>query len=264
MLVFPQFATGSVGMYPLRRRRSARTVRNQMADGSEVKYTDPDWAVWEWELLATGLTESEWLALRSLHQAVQGRRGTFTFLEPAGNLLLQSEDPTAAEWNNDPQIGVTSGMDDPWGTTRAVRVLNSGGADQDVAQDLAVPGDFQYVLSVWARSVGGDGVSLVAETSGGSAVRLFALSAGWQRIQMRVGLGQSTESVRFGARVAAGKQVDLCGMQVEAQPSASAYQKTGARGGVHSAARFVDDVLTCRARSTDVFDASVRVTSRGN
>ena len=264
MYVFPQFTTGSVGMYPLRRRRSARTVRNVLADGSEVKYTDPDWALWEWELLATGLTGNEWLALQTLHQNVLGRRGTFTFLEPAGNLLLQSEDPSAAEWNNDPQIGVTTGIDDPWGTTRAVRILNSGAADQDVAQDLAVPGDFQYVLSVWARSVGGDGVSLVAETTGGSAVQAFSLSSAWQRIHMRIALGQATQSVRFGARVAAGKQVDLCGMQAEAQPDASAYQKTGSQGGVHSSARFLDDVLTCRAQSTDVFDVSVRVASRGN
>lgn len=81
---------------------------------------------------------------------------------------------------------------------------------------------------------------------------------------MPVALGQSTESVRFGARIETGDEVDLFGMQVEAQPGVGGYQKTGPQGGVHSAARFMDDVLPVRAQSTDVFDASVRVVSKGS
>lgn len=264
MLVFPQLAPGSMAVYPIRRQRRLRTVVNRLADGSAVDYLDPDWLIWEWTLEMRGLSEVEWEAIHTLHTSMQGRLGSFTFLEPAGNLLKQSELFDAPEWNNDPLISATPGIDDPFGTMRAMRALNTAGAAGEVAQDLSVPGDFVYALSVWARSVGGSNVALVAETTGASTIRAFTLTSEWKRLEMPVALGQSTESVRFGARIETGDEVDLFGMQVEAQPGVGGYQKTGPQGGVHSAARFMDDVLPVRAQSTDVFDASVRVVSKGS
>ena len=81
---------------------------------------------------------------------------------------------------------------------------------------------------------------------------------------MPVDLGGSSESVTFGAVLAAGGSADLFGMQVEAQPGVSTYQKTGARGGVHSRARFDGGIFSVRAQGTDVYDAVVRIVSKGS
>ena len=44
----------------------------------------------------------------------------------------------------------------------------------------------------------------------------------------------------------------------------SDYKKTGTgAGAVYAKARFVDDQLTVRALSTDVYDAVIRVVSKG-
>ena len=262
MLVFPQLATGAAALYPLRRRTERRTVINTTADGSSVVYADPDYAVRKWDLQANGLRGEEWDAVEALFDAVKGPLGTFTFLEPAGNLLAKSEEFSAAEWDNDPLIGTTAGIDDPFGGTRATRVLNSSSALAGVKQNLPVPGTFQYAMSVWARAVGAAGVTLAAMTAGGSGSVDFALSSTWRRVSAPVDLSQATESVTFAALLGPGDSVDLFGMQVEAQPAASAYQKTGARGGVHSHARFASTVSSVRAHGTDVYDALIQIVSR--
>src|SRR6185437_311981 len=101
--------------------------------------------------------------------------------------------------------------------------------------------------------------TLTASTTGGSAGRALALSGTWQRISMPVNLGQSTVSVMFGAQLDAGASVDLFGMQVEAQLTASDYKMTGTQGGVYSSARFAADELTATAQSRDVYDAVIRM-----
>jgi hypothetical protein len=77
-----------------------------------------------------------------------------------------------------------------------------------------------------------------------------------------VALGAATTSVTFGAQLDAGATVDLFGMQVEAQPAASAYKMTGESGGVYTNARFVEDALTVTAESTDVYNATIGILSR--
>jgi hypothetical protein len=79
---------------------------------------------------------------------------------------------------------------------------------------------------------------------------------------MPVAIGIATESVKFGVRFFG--TVELFGMQVDAQPGAGGYQKTSAKGGVHAVARFDEDALTVRARGADVFDAVIRIVTKGS
>ena len=162
MLVFPQLVTGASALYPLKKTSIQRSAVNTLGDGTTVVFADPDGAALGWELHASGLTAAEASAIETLFQATSGMWQTFTFLDPAGNLLMQSEDLGATAWTNGGLIELTPGIDDPLGTTRATRVINAGGGPQEVAQTLAVPGNFQYCLSVWARTIGGSAVTLLA------------------------------------------------------------------------------------------------------
>ena len=98
-----------------------------------------------------------------------------------------------------------------------------------------------------------------ATTTGGSTTRSIALSNQWKRVSLEVALGLNTENVVFGVALDVGAIVDLFGMQVESQPGASDYKKTGGSGGVYAGARFAVDELTVTAKGTDVFDAVVRI-----
>jgi len=261
MLVFPQLASGSAAMYPVLRKNVTRTAVNVLSDGSTVVFADPDAASQEWELRPAGVTLEEAMAIETLFGAASGGLTTFTFLDPAGNLLVRSEEFSAPDWNNDPLISLTSGVTDPLGMTRATRVINTASAAGSVAQMVAIPGSFKYVLSVWAKTTGGSGVSLFARTEGGSTTKSFSLSSQWKRSSLRVELGQATENVTFGAELEPGASVDLFGMQLEAAPGVSDYKKTGAKAGVYATARFAGDELAVTARGTDIFDMVVRITA---
>jgi hypothetical protein len=264
MLVFPQLVTGASAVYPVTRRTIQRTVVNALPDGSAVVFADPDAAAAGWQLHASGMTLAEWNAIKTLFVATSGMWQTFTFLDPTGNLLADSEALNAGAWTNGGLIELTTSIADPFGTTRATRAINAGSSAESVAQILDIPGNFQYCLSVWARTVGTSGVALTISTTGGSAVKSFALNGTWTRISLSGNLAQSTTSVTFGAQLAAGASVDLFGMQVEAQLAASDYKMTETQGGVYAKARFAQDQLTVTAQSTDVYDAVISITSISN
>ena len=260
MLVFPQLSTGASALYPLTKTSRQRTVVNTLGDGTLDVYADPDARSLGWEIQAKGLTASEWEAIEALFEATSGRWQTFTFLDPAGNLLAESETFGASAWTNGALIDVTAGVSDPLGTARATLVTNAGAGTEGVGQTLPVPGNFHYCLSVWART--DSSTSLILSI--GSAAKTFALGTQWVRVSLSANLGLSTNSVTFSAQMSAGGTVDLFGMQVEAQLGASDYKQTGTSGGVYSNARFGADTVTVTAQGTDVYDAVVQIVNTEN
>src|SRR5579862_7689503 len=109
MLVFPQLTTGAAALYPVTKQRLQRSVVNALADGSTVVYADPNGAIAGWALRATGLTLAEWNAIEGLFAQSAGMAGTFAFLDPVGNLLLQSENFTAGAWTAGALVQLTAG-----------------------------------------------------------------------------------------------------------------------------------------------------------
>jgi hypothetical protein len=264
MLVFPQLSTGASGPYPLTKTSRQRSVVNTLGDGSTDVYADPDARSLGWELAAKGLTTAEWGAIEALFQAASGMWQSFTFLDPAGNLIAESESFGASSWTNGALISLTPGVIDPFGTIRATLVTNAGQATEAVAQTLPVPGNFHYCLSLWVSAGSVATVTLSISTTGGSATKNFTLGAQWARVSLTANLGQNTNSVTFGALVSAGGAINIFGMQVEAQLGASDYKQTGTRGGVYPNARFGGDTITVTAQGTDVNDAVIRIVNTEN
>src|SRR5215472_177805 len=113
MPVFPQ-----VTVYPITRQLNLRTVVNTLPDGSTVVFADSDAAANTWELQAKGLTAFEWASIETFFKSVSGQWQTFTFLDPTGNLLAESETFSAGAWTNGPLIQLTASVTDPFGTAR--------------------------------------------------------------------------------------------------------------------------------------------------
>ncbi len=243
-MTFPQLM-----LAPVTKKSLRRAVVNELADGHIDLFTDADAAAVAWEIAAKGMTAAEWAPVESLFAAVAGRWGSFTFLDPVGNLLAQSENFGVSPWVT--LLSLTPGVADPFGTSRATHVVNTGIVAQSIAQTLSVPSTYQYCLSVWAR---GSAVTLVI----GSATKTFAVGSQWTRVSM-TGSGAT-----FGVALEPGAAADLFGMQVDAQIAPSDYKRTGARGGVYEKARFADDRLTVTAQGTDVYDAVIRIMNTEN
>ena len=264
MLVFPQLSTGASTLYPVIKTVRQRCVVNTLGDGRTDLFADPAAASQGWQLHATGLTLNEWTAIEALFQATGGMWQPFTFLDPVGNLIAESESFGSPGWTNGPLINLTAGVADPFGTTRATHVVNAGQAAEAVAQALPVPGNFHYCLTVWARTDSGTSITLSISTTGGSVSKTFIVSTQWVRLSFAANLAQTTATVTFGAQLGAGGTIDLFGMQVEAQPGASDYKQTGVRGGIYTGARFGTDKITVTAQGPDLYDAVLQIVNTEN
>ncbi len=242
MLYFPQLM-----QFPVQKRRMERTAGMEAADGSEVKIADPAARVVEWRLELDGLTDAEWEGIEALFDAVEGRLGTFTFLDPFANLLAWSEDLGAACWAREGEVVL--GIADPLGGTGAAAVSGS------VRQSIAAPAALRYCLSAWVRSAGAS----VATLRIGACVRAFAAGAVWNRVEFSAQPGGVEETVEFAVETAGA--VEVFGLQVEAQAGASGYKKTGGRSGVHSNARFAEDRLERRGEAVNWNAARVGIVS---
>src|SRR6185295_571912 len=126
MLVYPQLRSNALGQYPIRRRRTLRTVINTAGDERTVRLTDPGAEMTEWRLEYRGLIESEAAALRAFFAQCEGTLNGVTFLDPAGNLLGWSETLSDAVWTRGPLLSVAGAIGDPLGGARASRLTNTG------------------------------------------------------------------------------------------------------------------------------------------
>ncbi len=259
MPYFPQLQSGATSQFPTRRRIEKRTVRAESPEGREWKAADGLWRRVEWRLELGGLTSAEWAAVEGLFHEVEGRRGSFTFLDPVGNLLAWSEELEREAWTKDPYLEITREVEDPWGTRRATRLRNTGPVPQKIEQALGAPGWFQYCVSVWMRSEVSGEATVFARTGTAAKNETVQVGGAWRRIVRPVKLTCADELVRFGIELGAGGEVEVFGLQVEAQGGASRYKKSGSRGGVYREARFAEDTLAVKAEGPECYACTVRV-----
>src|SRR5260370_4136456 len=187
MVGCPQISNGALAVYPVTKGIVRRSVVNLIEDGRSDVLSDPDAVFIGWELRQSGLTRAEWTAIETLFQQTSGKWGSFTFLDPTGNLLAQSESFGNPVWTNGPLLQLTPGIADPLGTLRATRVVNGSQADEAITQTLNVPGSFQYRLSACARTTAGSRVTLAVA----NVAKSFALGSPWQRVFVAANPGQA-------------------------------------------------------------------------
>src|SRR5579862_6218420 len=152
MIYFPQLSSGATGQFPIQRQRISRTAGNQSWQDYQVKLADPGAAMTKWHLSFGELSDQELAALETLFQAVEGSLTPFTFLDPADNLLVWSEQQDQPAWQADALLLVTGGVTDPLGGMAAYQIRNSSAATLLLQQSVDAPGSLEYCLSLYARS----------------------------------------------------------------------------------------------------------------
>jgi hypothetical protein len=263
MSAFPQLTTGASATFPIRKRRMSRTVVNESADGTRIALVDTAAAQVFWNLQFSCLTDAERDQLTSLFEEVEGRLHDFLFLDPTDNLLEWSETLSNSVWQRTSLLELTEGVSDPFGTTRASQLNNTGGAALRVEQTINVPGGYHYAFSVYARSGSAVPITMIREATDASASQVLTTGAAWKRYLLSGALPSSAEALTFAVEIGAGQLIDLFGLQVEPQGVASAYKVTTSRSGVYPAARFADDALTVITDAPNQHRCDVKVFARG-
>lgn len=264
MTYFPQMTTGAIGQYPLSLRRIQRTIVNECLDGQRIKLSDPGTALVRWQFDLRELIDAERNAIQQLFQSAEGRLNSFTLLDPTGNLLAWSEKLDEPVWQKSPALSVASGFPDPVGSSRATHVNNTSGTDLTLHQTLNAPGWFSYCLSVYSRSDQSSTLTMTQQTPAGISRRSFPLQGAWRRFALTAKSDTTAESISFGLEIANNASIDLFGIQVEAQPGASAYKRTASANGVYANARFNDDKLTITTYGPGRHACSLAIVSQPN
>jgi len=261
MLYYPQLSSGVLAQYPIAKQISYRTVINTLPDGRTITMADLNGAFVTWQLTYSGLSDAEWSAIEQLFTQVQGSYGTFTFADPAGNLLTWSEDPTQAVWEKDPLITVAGGFADSLGGTGAAQITNSAQAAQGLRQNIAAASAYQYCFSVYLRGDTPVSLQMVVSSASGQVTQTASVGTEWSRLTLPGNLGGSDSSVSFGVELPPGVRVYAFGFQAEAQPSAGLYRPTTDQGGVYSNSRFATDELRRVATGPNQNGAQVTILS---
>ena len=243
MAYYPQLSTGHVSQYPLKKTRTFRVIRNNLADGSAIQQLDLAPPITSWELHYSCLSDAERSELESFYIASEGRLHTFSLLDPSANLIRWSEDFSKSVWTIDAGLASSTGLASPNGGMNATRFTNPTPLPQRIRQVIDAPGDFHYCFSFHARSSGNDSISAIRQAVGVVKSDIVQLTASWQRYWYNGNLQQSSTTLSFGIELNGGGAAEFYGMQVMAQPGAGSYHKTMASSGIYRNMRFADDRL---------------------
>jgi hypothetical protein len=258
-LFFPQLLSGALAQYPIRKTRLVRTVKNALADGTGIFYPDPAAARMVWELRYSGLSAVDVQALQAHFAACVGSFRSFTFIDPTENMLVASSDLRAMSWQKDPALSVVAGSDGPEAGNAAFTITNSGQANQGLRQTSTVPTNYQYCLSAYCRSAQPTMVTLSRRGTVATDVTTCAISTEWTRVVSSGRLNDPSNGLTVEMIFPAGQQVQVYGLQLEAQIAPSRYRPTGSRGGVYVNAHWGVDELVVMAEALNLYSTAFTV-----
>jgi hypothetical protein len=229
-----------------------------LSDGSRVFWNDSGANRTSWLLRYSGLSDEDCKTLADFFDSTAGVLRSFTFVDPTANLLAWSADPSKSVWNADPMLQLSAGSDAPVGGGQSIRIINAGQAAQRLTQTLAAPAWFRYAFTLYARADVPSSVRLVRSTAGASASTAQMIGSAWDRVSGTGSLNTTSVSIDFGIELDPGAAVEVCAIQVEAQPNGSAYKRTEDQNGVYSA-RFDQDALEIIAEGPDQNSLSLQI-----
>jgi hypothetical protein len=258
-LYFPQLSSGAVAQYPIRKVRLTRTVKNVLADGSMIVYSDPDGGRLIWELSYTDLSTADSEAIRAHFDACVGPFRAFTFIDPTENMLLWSADLRTSAWQNSSLIDVVPGAGDPEGGSTGFLLTNTGQSNQEISQEIIVPANFQYCLSLYAASAQASTITVLRRGNSTEERTSVRVAPSWTRVVSSGQLNDAGTNLAVGISLAAGQRVQLYGIQLEAQLAPSRYRPTTQTSGVFRNAHWAVDQLTVIAEAPNLFSTSFSI-----
>lgn len=255
-LYYPQLMSGALAQYPIRKTRIARTIKNVLPDGSLILLADPGAARLVWQLSYADLDAVDAASLQALFNACAGPFHAFTFIDPTSNMLVSSSNLTSGVWQTSSLINVAAGATDPGGGSAAFTLTNTGQATEEISQALLVPSGYQYCFSLYATSAQVSNVTLIRRGGSTEESEPVPIGPNWMRLISTGRLNDPGATFSVAISLAAGQQVGIFGVQLEAQIAPSRYCPTAQTGGVYAQAHWSADQLTLIANAPNLFSTS--------
>lgn len=258
-LFYPQLESGALAQYPIRKTRLVRTIKNILQDGSMILFSDPGGARLAWQLSYLNLAGADSDALQAHFNACVGPFHAFTFIDPTDNMLTSSSDLSNGAWQTSSLIHLISGVTDPEGGANAFTATNTGQASQQISQTLEVPAGYQYCFSLYAMSAVASDLTLIRQGPSAQQSTTVGIGSTWTRVVSTGQLNDPGTNFTVAIDLAAGQQVSLYGIQLEAQVDPSRYRPTAQTGGVYPNTHWGVDQLTLTADAPNLFSTSFSI-----
>lgn len=252
---FPQLGTGSSAQLPNTTELDFNTEVQDVPCGSRYAWSwyagiitnAPQGPLYRWPLSLKGLTLTEREMLETFIASMMGGFGTFTYLDPSGNLVLNSQMFGDPSWTLSGCTVTTTSTADPYGGTTA-QIL-TGTSDSKLTSVVLPDGlasGFWLCASIWVKAATAQSLQIgfVDSTSAVLASETYALTAGvWKRIVCPVLLATANPvSVVIGGTAWGATALTLFGAQVVPMPAAGGYARTPGNYGLHPSCCLESDI----------------------
>lgn len=213
----------------------------------------PTRALGRWTLNYAAITNAEVDVLRAFYESMRGRWGQFSYLDPHGNLIPNSEVFSDGSWTRQ-TLTVGSAVDDPFGGNRATRMTGNGSNSMMYATVLPSGNASGYILnaSVWLRPQYNGSIFMAFIDSGFGILtnNTFTLAGGkWTRVELPITL--ATDSyirvlIGGGGTWGTSAVVDVFGAQCNPCGAAGGYMRSPGKPGLFDKCRFDTDTFNPR------------------
>ena len=196
------------------------------------------------------ITDAELAVVRAFFDSMKGRYGEFTFLDPSGNLVFDSED--FSQWSG--YSTGTPGQSDPFGGTNAMTVAASS-IYTPLSKPLLPAGHATVLLnfSVWVKALTTNTQFDLgyADHAFGFYIypqvqRLPVVVGQWVRVDYAITIDESTCADGLWMKIAFNHDVQLFGAQCAPLPGPGMYARTPGRDALHPKCRFDTDLFNPR------------------
>ncbi len=258
-LYFPELASGALAQYPILKTRSTRTIRNVLPGGDMILKADQRGGSIIWQLGYNGLTIAEVNGLTNFFAACQGRLHAFTFIDPTDNMLVSSSDLGGGGWLVPTGVSFAGGIPDPNGGSTGILVTNNTQLYQEITQTAPAPSSYQYCFSLYARSATLSTITIFRSGANARDDASQTVDTEWARLNSSGRLTDAGSSLTVGVGLAAGQQISIFGIQLEAQREPSRYRPTFQGSGVYLNAHWGVDDLPISADAPNLFSTAFSI-----
>jgi hypothetical protein len=254
MMYYPIQTTGTAAQFPMVRTRRWKTLETRTQGGHVSRGLQPEARRVHWQLDYQDLSDIEAAALTDLFEQTKGGLESFLFVDPLANLICRSEAVGEAPWAVGGGVSVAPGAAE---TPAVFQITNSGQGAGTLGQSLLLPPGQEFCLSCWLQGSAGQTVGLRI----GGHLRQVLTTGSWQRVWLAAA-SEAAGATQCAVELMAGGVVNLRSVQLEQQPTPSAYRAGGAVGGVYPETRFEQESLEMVASGPNRNEVKVKLVSR--
>jgi len=240
LVQFPALDTGMLAQLPMELEIERLVRETKFPDGSQVTSGVDSRLRYRWLIRYANLSDLEWVRFMEFFESSERGAKPFSFPDPMGNLVAQSQNLLDPVWDISPGL-VVDRYEDPVFSSAAI-LTNSTPFALSLAQVAEVAGPFATCFSVYAMWPGVSSFSMMLSSSSESQTKPFTASE-WSRYSVRIGL-QASSSVRtVSIIVPPYSQLVVANPQLEIAAQPNAYRATGIRADLYSPAWMSQEYL---------------------